>query len=570
MSDTETIKSKVDIVGLIGESVALKKAGRNFKGLCPFHKEKTPSFMVSPDRQTYYCFGCQEGGDIFEFVMKREAADFPEALQMLAKRAGVELKGYDHEKTKGKKRLFEVNEQAANYFQAALKHAAGKMAAAYLEQRGIKPETIEAFRVGFAPDDYDALTAALRKKKFTDKEMVDAGVAGRGRSLYARFRNRLMIPIADSSGVTRGFTGRILDDSKKEAKYVNTPETSVYHKGRLVFGLHNAKQAIIEHDAVVLVEGQMDVLSAWQAGTKHVAATSGTATTEEQIRQLNRFTKNVVLAFDADAAGRKAMARLVELVGDRDVELKVADLGDAKDPDDLISQSPDAWKKAVETALPVVDYLINKTTSEFERPYTREAIGKVLDEVLPVLKHRSALDQDYYLEQLGATLGLEKSAIKPRLDRIGQPPGAPAPTDAPQPVRKRPEDLVSERLLGLVLSTKELEPKFEEIDPRIFPEMYRTAAEKIKASYTGTDIGDGNRSLLDICLLAAAEYEPLSPAERAAEFDRLYARLKLLWAKQHQPKLLAAIKRAEDSGDRTRRNRLMEEYTTLTKRIAHG
>lgn len=572
MSDAETVKTKLDIVGVIGESVQLKKAGRNFKGLCPFHKEKTPSFMVSAERQMYHCFGCGEGGDIYEFVMKQEAVDFPEALQMLAKRAGVELKGYDKEKTKTKQRLFDLNEQAANYFQAALGHASGKTAQDYVSDRGLNAETLKKFRVGFAPDDYDALPAALRKKRFTDQELVESGVAGKGnRGLYARFRNRLMIPIADSSGVIRGFTGRILDDRAKEAKYVNTPETTIYHKGSLVFALDLAKQSIIDADAAVLVEGQMDVLSAHQAGTTNAVATSGTATTEEQLRQLTRFSKTIILAFDADDAGRKAMLRLLELIGNRDIELKAVDLGEAKDPDELIKRSPEAWRYRVAEAQPIIDYLIAQSTAAHERPYSREAMIAVLDAVLPALRFRSALDKDYYLEQLSATLGLDKGAIIERLSKLAKPTTPAGAPESTQPMlRKRPEDLVSERLIGLALTTDTLLPKFQELDNRIFPEAYRHAAAGVESGYNSKEISDEDRGLFDICLLAAAEYEPMTAPERAAEFDRLYARLKLLWAKQHQPKLLAAIKRAEDSGDRTRRNHLMEEYTTLTKRITHG
>lgn len=586
MTDIEEVKSRVDIAGLIGESVSLKKAGSKLKGLCPFHKEKTPSFMVSPDRQMYHCFGCGENGDIFEFVMKRESVDFGEALRMLAARAGVHLKGYSREDTKAKQRLFEANDQAANYFEAVLAHAAGKTAREYLETRGISTDTAKAFRLGYAPADYDSLVGALRKKGFTEKELVDAGVAGKSRSTYARFRNRLMVPISDSSGAIRGFTGRILDSQAKEAKYVNTPETDIYHKGRLVFNLHNAKQHIIDADSVVLVEGQMDVISAWQAGTKNIAATSGTASTEEQLRQLTRFTKVIVLAFDADDAGRKAMMRMVELVGDREIELKVVDLGEAKDPDDLISSEPAAWQQAVTDALPVIDYLLAKALESQKRPFGRPAIAAVLKAVLPALAHRSQVEQDYYAEQLAAALGVSKDSIKTEIGKVKSDPakkdGSPSLSE---PVAKYPEEVISELMLGLALLGDETAQKFAAIDERVFPESYRPAALAIKGAlpqnaettYTKqTDKStpqEHSRAIeyrLDVCRLAAAGYEPMAAPERTAEFDRLYARLKLLWAKQHQPKLIAAIKRAEESGDTDRRNRLMEEYTTLTRRIAHG
>ncbi len=615
MSDVENVKSRIDIVALVGESVALKKAGRTFKGLCPFHAEKTPSFMVNPERQSYHCFGCGEGGDVLEFAMKREAVDFPEALRMLANRAGVELterrSGGD---SKAKQRLFDINEQAAKYFESALAHAAGQAARAYLKARGISEETAKAFRVGFAPDDYDALVAALKKKEFTDKELVDAGVAIDGRrGPYARFRNRLMIPITDATGLVRGFTGRVLDDGKPsfksaakavtkpaakpaqfvEPKYLNTPETALFHKGKLVFALNLAKQAIINQDAAVLVEGQMDVLAAHQAGTTNAVATSGTALTEDQVVQLGRFSKTVILALDTDAAGQKALMRVAELVGDRDVELKVADLGDAKDPDELIQAHPKRWEQALSYAKPVIEYLLDRGSTGHKKPYSREAIAEILDLVLPVLRYRSAVDHDYYSEQLATVLGIEKSSVRERLAKVAATRMATRPTPPstsavrgtdeksaevlgePDLKSSTPAERVTQRMLGLVVTTPNLAAKLEPIDYRIFPVPYQPAAASLQknppSSYTnGTDTHAPVTKVLDMCALAAAEYEPMAADERAAEFDRLYARLKSLWVKQHQPKLLAAIKRADAGGDRARRNRLMEEYTTLTKRIAHG
>lgn len=571
MNDAAEVKGKLDVADVVGETVQLKKAGRNFKGLCPFHNEKSPSFMVSPERQAYHCFGCGEGGDVYEFVMKRDGVDFPEALQMLARRAGVELKGRgSSEDSKKKRRLFEATEQAAKYFQAALQHSAGQVARDYLKERGITPATAEAFGIGYAPNDYDTLIAALKKKGFTDQELIDAGLASEGRrGPYARFRGRLMIPINDTGGTPRGFTGRVLDPDSKQAKYVNTPDTALYHKGRLVFALDLAKEEIVKRDYAVLVEGQMDVIAAHQAGTTHVVATSGTAMTEDQLRQLTRFSKTIVLSLDTDAAGQTAMLRIVELVGDRDIELKVVDLGQAKDPDDLIKDKPNLWEKKLAMAEPVIDYVFRREIEGQPRPYSREVIADVLEQVLPVLKFRSGLDQDYYAEQFADTLGLKKQSVLDRLRKLSGNKAAPKTPAAHQKVHKTPEDLVSERLIGLAVTTPELRPKLAEMDVRIFPEPYQKAAAAAKTEYTD-DSDRALESLLTTCSMAAAEYEPMAATDRATEFDRLYARLKELWIKQHQPKLVAAIKRAEVTGDKDRRNQLLEEQITLTRRIAHG
>ncbi|MEX2429929.1 MAG: DNA primase [Patescibacteria group bacterium] len=590
MSDVDDIKTRLDIVQVIGESVPLKKAGRNFKGLCPFHNEKTPSFMVNPERQSFHCFGCDEGGDLFDFVMKRERADFTEALRMLANRAGVELKGFDAKANKQKQRLFEANEAAARYFQAVLAHDTGKAARGYLKDRGLTEETLKQFRVGFAPDDFDTMVAALKKKDFTEQELVDAGLAAKGRGTYARFRGRVMIPITDGQGVIRGFTGRVLDPDAKEAKYVNTPETAIYHKGRLIFALDLAKEAIIGTDAAVLVEGQMDVLAAHQAGTKQAIAVSGTALTEEQLRQIARYAKTLVFALDADAAGRKAMLRAIELVGAAgltDLELTVTDLGDAKDPDELIKQDPKAWERAVAEAQPVIDFLMARALAGHQPPYGRDAIRDVLDAVLPALRHRPGVDQDYYAGQLAMTLGVEPASIKEQLGKAGaHGTGAPSvrrpakrdgseKDSLPAPAQKTTEDLVSERMVGLALTTPAIGEKLAALDTRVFSGPYREAADALKVRYTkgttsGSDPAEGIKPLLDVCALAAAEYDSMDERTHAAEFDRLYARLKALWVRRFQPRLMAAIKRAEASGETDRRNRLMQEYLSLSKHTVHG
>lgn len=577
-NDVEAVKTRTDIVQVVGESVQLRKAGQNFKGLCPFHSEKTPSFMVSPGRQSYHCFGCGEGGDVFSFVMKREAVDFAEALQMMAKRAGVQLTQRKGGDSKVKQRLFEVLELATKYFQAAYEHSSGAAARDYVASRGMSAESLTRFRIGYAPDDYEAMISALRKKDITDKEMLESGLAITGkRGIYSRFRGRLMIPIADVTGNIRGFTGRVLDPDAKEAKYVNTPETLLYHKGKIIFALDLAKQAIVEADAAVVVEGQMDVIAAHGAGTENVVAVSGTALTEDQLRLLTRFSNNLIFALDTDDAGHKALLRCVELVGDRDIEIKVVELGDAKDPDELIKRDLEAWKKAIAEAVPVIDYLITHALGGRTRPFDRKVIADVLGTVLPVLKYRSPIDRDYYTEQLAMTLGVEKQSIQHRLGMTE----ATVTTEETEQTNVAPEttpaELVSQRMLGLVMISPEISKQLAAIDLRLFPESYQRAAETLRAlpenaqnAYTVKTASPEERSILDVCNLAAAEYESLSPQERSAEFDRLLTRLKSLWIRQHQPKLLAAIKRAEEHGDTDRRNRLMEEYTSLTKRITHG
>lgn len=387
MSEIEEVKARLDIVDVIGEAVQLHKAGRTFKAPCPFHAEKTPSFIVNPDRQTWHCFGaCATGGDVISFVMKREGIEFGEALRMLAERTGVKLKErrVSEEQDRATQRLYEANEAAAAYFQSKLRTDAGRIAREYVEGRQIDEATARSFGLGYSLAGWEDLLNHLRGLRFNDREIAGAGLAlqgengPEGRSLHDRFRNRLMFPVWDAKGHTIGFGARALDDSMP--KYLNTAQTQLFDKSGTLYALNKAGESIKREGRAVIVEGYMDVIAAHQHGFTNVVAQMGTALTERQYKLAKKLADKIVLVLDADNAGKDAMQRVAEehaasehVIGNvdafmaraplerqADAGLLVAPLPFGKDPDDLIRHAPDDWRQLVEEARPYIDFWLDR------------------------------------------------------------------------------------------------------------------------------------------------------------------------------------------------------------------
>jgi len=349
MDDRDLIKQKINIVDLIQEYLPLKKAGINFKALCPFHSEKTPSFIVSPERQIFKCFGCQKSGDIFTFLMEKEGMEFKESLEVLAKRAGVTLKRKVEQKD-AKDRLFEVNLKAQEFFHYILtKHQLGKKALEYLKIRGLSDESIETFGLGYAPNSWESLTKFLIKRGFVVQEIISAGLAVASKSAcYDRFRGRVTFPLVDGKDKLRGFSGRVL--YPQEPKYINTPQTAIFDKGSLLFGLNFARGEIRSKGEAILVEGEMDVILSHQAGVKNVVASKGTALTEGQIDLIKKYCQNLFLSFDMDLAGDSASRRGIEMIDRAGFNIKVIRVEKGKDAAEVIKADVALWQKAIETA----------------------------------------------------------------------------------------------------------------------------------------------------------------------------------------------------------------------------
>lgn len=490
----EEVRARLNIEDIVGEYVQLKRAGRNFKGLSPFSGERTPSFFVSPDKHIWHDFSSNKGGDIFSFIMEVEGLDFRQSLELLARRAGVDLSMYQssgsQELAKRKKRLQDANELAARYFQQSLVN--NKHAQEYVfGKRGLNKEVVQDFRLGYAPDNGEGLTSLLRKKGFSSTELKDAGLTNRfGGDL---FRGRMMVPLMDGSGQVIGFTGRIILDDPSAPKYLNTPQTLLYDKSRHVFGLSQAKEAIRKGDYSVIVEGNLDVVSSHQAGIKQVVATAGTALTESHLRALSRLSPIIRLAFDGDKAGIAATERSIPIAQTVGVELSIISLPDsAKDPDELIQQDPALWQKAIDTAEPVVDWVIaqfakreNLQTAAGKRNFTTAAVA-----VIRAL--RDPVEQDHYLSQIATMTDTTRDALTRKLSQAGAAEEVPKKAIKPQTNPGEPTQQRTVRnqdtLLAVALSDVSIQELFRGINTAVFNDDQRRAVAQYIADNAGTII----------------------------------------------------------------------------------
>ena len=441
MSAVDEIKSRIDIVDLISEYVPLKKAGRNYKALCPFHTEDTPSFIVFPESGTWHCFGaCGTGGDIFTFIMKRENMDFGEALRFLARRAGVELaprtpaQVAEEEK---KERLRQIHTAAALYYHDKLLHSPeGQSARAYLEKRAIGAEMVERFQLGYAPAAWRNVSTYLMQKGYRRAELEQAGliIVKEEGSYYDRFRGRLMIPIRDGRGQVIAFGGRALDDS--EAKYINSPKTPLFNKSHVLFGLDLARESIRASGQAVVVEGYMDVIQAHQHGASNVVASMGTALTEAQVRLLKRFARIIILALDADTAGQKATLRgldlsrqimlheivkigpaLVESQYSSEADVRIAVLPAGKDPDEVLRADPGQWARLIAEAQPIIDYYFRLVKSELD-PTSPQSKSQAVKQLLPIIADlEDSVQRAHYLQKLARLVQVEEKTLAEALRR---------------------------------------------------------------------------------------------------------------------------------------------------------
>lgn len=571
MDEVAEIKNRLDIAEIVSGYLPLKQAGRNLKAPCPFHAEKTASFMVSPDKGIYHCFGCQQGGDIFSFVMKMEGLDFREALEKLARRAGVELKtrGEDKGAAKLKARLLEAHDLATQYFHASLPR--NRPALDYLISRGLTKETIKEFRLGYAPNSWEALTGFLQKKGFRADELIKGGLAGQKqgrRTVYDLFRGRVMFPITDRDGRTVGFTGRVLDDSVP--KYLNTPQTPLYDKSTAIFGLHLAREAIRQADEVVLVEGNMDVVASHQAGIRQVVAASGTALTLDQLRALSKLTKNIKLAFDADRAGLAATERAIELAQQLGLTLRMITIAGAKDPDELIKKDPVAWKQAIADAKYVVDYLFDQFATEYD---LSTAIGKrqYSDRLAATLRRLAdPVEQAHYVKRLADSLVISEEAVRQKLSGDSQ---ANEPVRAviqvkPEPKGGRVE--LEESILSVGLAYPITRLSLDDLRPEDFSSPERQAvfqALRRHRDEPGEVVALSLTELTDygkILLLRGEElFDSLAPADRSLEAFQLARRLRTVANKDHKQVLSKRLREAENSGDVQLVSTLLKEYQSL-------
>ncbi len=530
MSVITEVKQRLDIVEFVSEYVTLQKAGRNFKGLCPFHSEKHPSFFVFPEQQSWHCFGaCGTGGDIFSFVMKKEGIDFGQALRVLAQRGGVTLSPREapsKAEDEKRERLFQINEAAAEYYYHILSATkAGATARSYLTKRNIMPETIKEFRLGFSPDAWETIKDYLLGKGYTEKELVEAGliIEKEEGGSYDRFRNRLMFPICDIQGRVTGFGARVLDDSLP--KYINSPQTPIFDKSNSQYGIDKAKSAIRKKDLVIIVEGYMDVLTAHQHSWQNVVGSMGTSLTEKQVEGIKRLTNNITLALDADLAGEEATLRGRAILAYSNIEANVILLPPGKDPDEVIGDEPALWQKLVEQAMPIMDFAFQSVISKVDINKARDkslAVQKLLPSIYEI---RDPVQQSHYLKRLARELKIEESAIRTALreSKAGRKRPQPGkPIEQSRLARRFVSSHIEERCLALLLQYPELRLLAQELSPEHFES---TENREVFAKWQHSSDISNLESELDTSLLEhlyslVDKNFPFPPAIRESERTR--------------------------------------------------
>jgi len=419
MTVLDEVKQKTDIVELISQHADLKKAGRNFRALCPFHSEKNPSFFVYPEQQSWHCFGaCSTGGDVFSFIMKKQGIDFGEALRLLAERAGITIPSrFDRDTGKDEReRLYQINQAAAQYFHNLLLNSPqGEEARNYLSGRGFSSKTVTDFELGFSLNSWEALKQYLMERSYTEKELLEAGliVATEEGKTHDRFRNRLMFPIHDARGHTTSFGARVLDDSLP--KYINSPQTPAFDKSSTLYAIDLAAAAIRQQNQAVIVEGYIDVITAHQNGFSNVVASLGTAVTEKQVNTLKKLSKNIALALDADTAGEEAMLRCVSYENTLDTEVRVIILPGGRDPDDVIREDSQAWQDLLAEALPATDFAFNMATAKLDLSRAGDK-SQAVSELLPIIAQiQDNIRQDHYLTKLAKLTGISYNRVESTL-----------------------------------------------------------------------------------------------------------------------------------------------------------
>jgi len=577
MDQVQEIKDKVDIVEIISGYLTLKRAGKNYKGVCPFHSEKTPSFMVAPERQTFRCFGCNEGGDVFTFIEKIEGLDFYNAMKLLADKAGVKLeersvrRGEQDHQADTKTRLFEINELTKRLYEKVLQHPKAERARKYLANRGLSDKTLEQFEIGYAPVSWDFLTKFLKSKGFSEVEIVEAGVAiksDNGR-VYDRFRGRIMFPINNIMGSTIAFTSRILEDDGKSAKYINSAESSIYSKGKTIYGLDKAKGVIRSKNQVVMVEGQMDVIACHQAGFSNVVATSGTALTFDQLKILSRYSQEIVFCFDSDNAGQVAMKRAIRIALQNDIAVKIISIPKPyKDPDEAIKKDPKIWEDSVGKARPALEYWIDSMLDSFKELGISEK-KQVAREILPVIKIiESSIEKEHYIKYLSEKLDVSQESLSQAVEKTK---GDTEFVESKKLFSPNPKEVIltlPERLLIMLWGKPELlELKTVEYDKLpVLGEKFLVLKEMaVKGSITRDKVSDSIASELDQEVLGI--FQDLGESEDAIKEEFLF--LSGRWRSEQKEAIKESfaqqIRDAEQSGDNAKLALLLKEFSSLLK-----
>lgn len=572
ISPVTTIKERLGIVEVVSSYIKVEKAGVNFKARCPFHNEKTPSFFISPERGSYYCFGCSAKGDIFTFVEEFEGLDFKGALKLLAFKAGVELKEFQEGDKSEKEKLYQVMEEATNYFIHNLEKQV--QVKKYLTDRGLTEKTISDFKVGFSLLEWRELYSFLEKKGFSKEILEKAGLIKRSDkpgpkgevSFYDRFRGRIMFPIADSSGRIIAFSGRIFTDDGKSAKYLNSPDTPIFSKSSVLYGLDRAKESIRKNNFSILVEGQMDLLLSHQAGFRNTIASSGTALSDSTLSKENivsnlglvrRLSENIVLAYDGDRAGFKAAERGAKIALSLGMDVKVANLKEGMDPADLISKhGAEAWKEAIRESKHIIEFMLNKVTSATED--TRKIGKEVKDKVLPYVDAiDSSIEKAHFLKKISEEANIPIEALKEDLQKVEkelryeQKEIAQAISSPAKVFRK---DYIHRRILGILFWQKGIDK----------PTIDIQKTEQQLKELQGISLEERSDKE-DLIFEAEVFYKDDLNLER--ELDELIKNLKEESIKEELSKKMSELKNIENGKDYTKSASILEEISILNSKL---
>lgn len=571
-SQIDEIKNKLNVLDVVGSYVKLSKTGVNYRGLCPFHNEKGPSFFVSPGRQMWKCFGCGKGGDIFEFIKEIEGVEFGDALRILASKAGVELKRENPQVVSERKKLYEICDLACSFFEKQMEASVvGKEAKDYLLKRGITEESIKKWRLGYSPDTWQGLSDFLVGRGYTRDEIIRAGLAvqsEKGNNPYDRFRGRIIFPILDLNSQVIGFGARVFKDADKKetAKYINTPQTLLYDKSNVLYGINYAKLAIRKSNQCVLTEGYTDAIMCHQAGFENTVAVSGTALTPRHLIMLKRYTDNLLLSFDMDLAGDTATKRGINLAESQGFNIKIIDTySGAKDPAEIILENPENWSESVKNARSIMDFYFDSAFSRLDKktPQGRKAIENI---ILPAIKRLpNKIEQSHWTQKLSEKLGVSQEAVLEELKNIKIDNAyAPVAATVIQAGKKNfstegRKKLLEDKIISLVLKNPENLNLIEESHHCLFCDKTKSLIENIK---NNDDITKGEyKELLDtLALKAEVDYEEDGPDE----IQLCLSQLKDIELRNKLNEILSAVK---SETDEQKKEELIREFNTKAKEL---
>lgn len=599
------IKERLDVVTVLSGYIKVQKAGMNFKARCPFHNEKTPSFYISPERQIWHCFGCQKGGDIFAFVKEIEGVEFPDAMRILAQKAGIQLQHYEliDQKKDEKAILYDIVELATKFFEKQLRASrTGMQALKYLKERGLEEGTIDEFRLGFAANDWEALSSFLRERGYKEQDIVAAGMAIKRENksgAYDRFRSRIMFPIFDLNGRVVGFTGRVFQaerpletKSEEPAKYINTPQTSIYDKSMVLYGLSKAKQSIRQSDKCLLVEGNMDALMSYQAGVTNVVATSGTALTPNHLKILQRYTSNLDFSFDTDQAGAIATRRGIGLALAQNFSVRVVSIEDpsCKDPADFVQKHGPKWAELVSASKPVIQFYFDNLRSQIN-PSSVDGKKAVIAALAPFIRRIvSKVEKDHWISHLASFLKTKEEALEADVlaakDDLGVYEGgsnvstgpAPAVAVAGQaPNNELAVDILSEALLSIIIKNPSIfkdelvKINLDLIDPRVSGVMMVLSKLNLETFNFAEFVKgfDGASAMkLEFAFLRSQElWKDFQDEDLKIEFKSVLQKIVHRSIVARLVNLEYEMKEAEMTGDKDKIGELISKFTSLTKEL---